>query len=71
MQVLIRINAGMNEYRYYIFLGQRHFGENYVKELEEKSKSDQILKHCPEIMWHFIGTLNIFKSGANFAPTNF
>lgn len=35
--------------------GQRHFGENYVKELEEKSKSDEIIKNCPEIKWHFIG----------------
>ena len=35
--------------------GQRHFGENYVKELDEKSKSDEILKNCPEIKWHFIG----------------
>lgn len=35
--------------------GQRNFGENYVKELDEKSKSDEILKNCPEIKWHFIG----------------
>ena len=26
--------------------GQRHFGENYVKELEEKSKSEEILFTC-------------------------
>lgn len=35
--------------------GHRHFGENYVKELEEKSKSEEIIKNCPEIKWHFIG----------------
>merc|ERR1712169_50503 len=33
--------------------GQRHFGENYVQELFEKSK--HLSKTCPEIKWHFIG----------------
>lgn len=37
--------------------GQRHFGENYVKELWEKSTNELIDKHCPEIRWHFIGHL--------------
>ncbi|KAK2182899.1 hypothetical protein NP493_331g05041 [Ridgeia piscesae] len=37
--------------------GQRHFGENYVNELEEKSKDPQILAECPDIRWHFIGHL--------------
>ena len=41
--------------------GQRHFGENYVKELEEKSKSEEILKNCPQIKWHFIGNLQSNK----------
>lgn len=35
--------------------GQRHFGENYVKELEKKSNSENIIASCPEIKWHFIG----------------
>lgn len=38
-------------------VGQRHFGENYVKELWEKSTNEQIHHHCPEIRWHFIGHL--------------
>lgn len=38
-------------------VGQRHFGENYVKELVEKSKHPDILAQCPEIKWHFIGHL--------------
>ncbi|XP_014485218.1 PREDICTED: proline synthase co-transcribed bacterial homolog protein isoform X2 [Dinoponera quadriceps] len=37
--------------------GQRHFGENYVNELVEKASHPQILKHCKEIQWHFIGNL--------------
>jgi hypothetical protein len=38
-------------------LGQRHFGENYVQELEEKSNDKLIIENCPEIQWHFIGHL--------------
>lgn len=41
--------------------GQRHFGENYVQELEEKSKNEQILNQCPDIKWHFIGHLQSNK----------
>lgn len=37
--------------------GQRHFGENYVKELWEKSTNELINAQCPEIRWHFIGHL--------------
>ncbi|XP_064630571.1 pyridoxal phosphate homeostasis protein-like [Lineus longissimus] len=37
--------------------GQRHFGENYVQELEEKSKDPEILEKCKDIRWHFIGHL--------------
>lgn len=37
--------------------GQRHFGENYVKELWEKSTSEIINAQCPDIRWHFIGHL--------------
>ncbi|XP_045475570.1 pyridoxal phosphate homeostasis protein [Harmonia axyridis] len=37
--------------------GQRHFGENYVQELEEKAYNKQILEKCKEIKWHFIGHL--------------
>ncbi|EDV93220.1 GH18384 [Drosophila grimshawi] len=37
--------------------GQRHFGENYVQELVEKSQHPQILAQCPDIKWHLIGHL--------------
>lgn len=35
--------------------GQRHFGENYVKELWDKSTNELIVQKCPDIKWHFIG----------------
>jgi len=35
--------------------GQRHFGENYAKELFTKSTDPDILRLCPDIRWHFIG----------------
>lgn len=38
-------------------VGQRHFGENYVKELWEKATNELINKQCPDIKWHFIGHL--------------
>ena len=44
--------------------GHRHFGENYVQELEQKSNDPEILKNCPDIKWHFIGncqTKNVTK----------
>lgn len=37
--------------------GHRHFGENYVQELEEKA--NQLAKKCPEIQWHYIGRLQV------------
>jgi pyridoxal phosphate enzyme (YggS family) len=40
-------------------LGHRHFGENYVKELEEKANFFKELGH--EIRWHFIGHLQANK----------
>lgn len=40
-------------------LGQRDFGENRVLDLEKKSQ--QLLQTCPEIRWHFLGTLQIRK----------
>lgn len=40
--------------------GQRHFGENYVQEGEEKAKLLK-LSH-PDIVWHFIGPLQSNKS---------
>jgi len=39
--------------------GQRHFGENYVKELLEKAQ--ELSTECPEIKWHFIGHLQSNK----------
>ena len=44
--------------------GHRHFGENYVQELEEKSNDPEIIRNCPDIKWHFIGncqTKNVTK----------
>ncbi|GMS95402.1 hypothetical protein PENTCL1PPCAC_17577, partial [Pristionchus entomophagus] len=38
---------------------QRHFGENYVQELEEKA--NQLKDTCPEIKWHFIGQVQSNK----------
>lgn len=35
-------------------VGQRHFGENYVQELEEKASDPKILEHCKDIKWHFM-----------------
>ncbi|KAK6185865.1 hypothetical protein SNE40_008008 [Patella caerulea] len=37
--------------------GQKHFGENYVMELIEKSNDEEILEKCKDIKWHFIGHL--------------
>lgn len=41
--------------------GQRHFGENYVQELEEKATNPLILEKCKGIKWHFIGHLQTNK----------
>ncbi|KAJ8968151.1 hypothetical protein NQ314_002405 [Rhamnusium bicolor] len=41
--------------------GQRHFGENYVQELEEKAYNADILEKCKDIRWHFIGHLQTNK----------
>jgi len=32
------------------------------QELEEKAQSEDILKNCPEIKWHFIGHLQSNKA---------
>ncbi|XP_075224009.1 pyridoxal phosphate homeostasis protein isoform X2 [Lycorma delicatula] len=42
--------------------GQRHFGENYIQELTEKSINPQILEKCPDICWHYIGHLQRNKA---------
>jgi PLP dependent protein len=42
-------------------VGQRHFGENYIQELEEKSNDPKILENCKDIKWHFIGHLQTNK----------
>ncbi|CAD6192931.1 unnamed protein product [Caenorhabditis auriculariae] len=39
--------------------GQRHFGENYVQELEEKAK--YLSESCPELLWHYIGQVQSNK----------
>ncbi|XP_034256528.1 pyridoxal phosphate homeostasis protein [Thrips palmi] len=38
-------------------VGQRHFGENYVQELDEKSHDAELLDLCPDICWNLIGHL--------------
>lgn len=38
---------------------QRHFGENYIQELLDKSIF--LKSKCPEIQWHFIGRLQSNK----------
>eukprot|EP00088_Acartia_fossae_P022947 TRINITY_DN2402_c0_g1_i2.p1 TRINITY_DN2402_c0_g1~~TRINITY_DN2402_c0_g1_i2.p1 ORF type:complete len:296 (-),score=39.91 TRINITY_DN2402_c0_g1_i2:27-914(-) len=35
--------------------GQRHFGENYIQEICEKSVNPELLEKCPDLKWHFIG----------------
>lgn len=42
-------------------LGQRDFGENYVQELIDKAQA--LKESCPEIRWHFIGSLQSNKIG--------
>ena len=37
--------------------GQRDFGENYPNELKAKAASAKIAELCPDIRWHFIGTI--------------
>lgn len=41
--------------------GQRHFGENYLQELLEKSNSKEIIEKCPDIRFHLIGHLQSNK----------
>ncbi|KAJ8982838.1 hypothetical protein NQ317_014227 [Molorchus minor] len=50
--------------------GQRHFGENYVQELEEKANSPEILERCKDIKWHFIGHLQTNKASKLLAIPN-
>ena len=38
-------------------VGQRHFGENYVQELVDKSHDSELQELCPDIRWHLIGHL--------------
>jgi len=35
--------------------GQRHFGENYIKELNMKSNNPDLAELCPDIKWHYVG----------------
>jgi len=41
--------------------GQRHFGENYVQEMADKAADSLLLEKCPDIKWHFIGTVQSNK----------
>jgi len=48
--------------------GHRDFGENYPNELKTKAASETIKENCPDIKWHFIGSIqkkslnNVLKS---------
>lgn len=37
--------------------GLRHFGEKTAHELIRKAENEDVLKHCPEIRWHFYGAI--------------
>ena len=37
--------------------GQRDFGENYPNELKQKAADAKLAELCPDLRWHFIGTL--------------
>ena len=41
--------------------GQRDFGENYIREWQEKARA---LSDCPDIVWHIIGHVQSNKSRA-------
>ncbi|CAH8522401.1 unnamed protein product [Schistosoma mattheei] len=41
--------------------GQRHFGENKIVHLYDKSYSPELIKSCPDIKWHFIGRIQSNK----------
>jgi len=42
--------------------GHRHFGENYIQELVEKSHDAELIEKCPDIQWHFIGNCQSNKA---------
>jgi len=42
--------------------GHRHFGENYIQEICEKSVHPDIKSQCPDIRWHFIGNCQSNKA---------
>lgn len=37
--------------------GLRHFGEIAQHELIRKAENDDVLRHCPDIKWHFYGNI--------------
>lgn len=47
------------------FAGHRHFGENYVQELEEKAI--ELAEKCSEIKWHYIGKVQSNKVSLFYA----
>lgn len=61
---------GRPTYKSHFFIGQRHFGENYVQELEEKGHSALIVENCKDIKWHFIGHLQSNKVNKVLAVPN-
>ncbi|KAK4471727.1 hypothetical protein MN116_005128 [Schistosoma mekongi] len=42
-------------------VGQRHFGENKIVHLYDKSYSPEVVKCCPDIKWHFVGRIQSNK----------
>ncbi|CAH8553286.1 unnamed protein product [Schistosoma rodhaini] len=41
--------------------GQRHFGENKIIHLYDKSYAPELINSCPDIKWHFIGRIQSNK----------
>jgi len=41
--------------------GQRHFGENYIQEIINKSGNSELMNACPDLQWHFIGNCQTNK----------
>ncbi|XP_017480389.1 PREDICTED: proline synthase co-transcribed bacterial homolog protein-like [Rhagoletis zephyria] len=50
--------------------GQRHFGENYIQELNDKANDQEIITQCPEIKWHIIGHIQTNKINKLLASPN-
>lgn len=66
--LIVSKNRSNEEVKAYYDLGHRHFGENKVQELKEKSESLKDI--CPDIKWHMIGHLQSNKINQLFEIRN-